>query len=69
MFDSSFLSVQSPEPPPNEPQPLIQSPSDIYKQFGSFFPASPPKSILKVKHSPTPPDNDDPPDFPSNSNM
>lgn len=37
-----------------EEQPLIQSPSDIYKQFGSFFPSSPPKSILKVKHSPTP---------------
>ncbi|CAL1278555.1 unnamed protein product [Larinioides sclopetarius] len=65
---SQPIKCQSPEPLPDEPQPLIQSPSDIYKQFGSFFPASPPKSILKVKHSPTPPDNDDPPDFPSSSN-
>ncbi|KAF8794075.1 unconventional prefoldin RPB5 interactor-like [Argiope bruennichi] len=64
---SQPIKCQSPDPPPDEPQPLIQSPSDIYKQFGSFFPASPPKSILKVKHSPTPPDNDEPPEFPSNT--
>ncbi|XP_054707462.1 unconventional prefoldin RPB5 interactor 1-like isoform X2 [Uloborus diversus] len=31
----------------------IQSPSDIYKHFGSYFQMSPPKSILKVKQSPT----------------
>ncbi|GIX70754.1 unconventional prefoldin RPB5 interactor [Caerostris darwini] len=49
--------------PEDDQQPFIQSPSDIYKQFGSYFPASPPKSILKVKHSPTPPENDDPPFF------
>ncbi|GFS48512.1 unconventional prefoldin RPB5 interactor [Trichonephila inaurata madagascariensis] len=49
-----------------EEQPLIQSPSDIYKQFGSFFPASPPKSILKVKHSPTP-ENEEPFFVPENN--
>ncbi|GFR28354.1 unconventional prefoldin RPB5 interactor [Trichonephila clavata] len=49
-----------------EEQSLIQSPSDIYKQFGSFFPASPPKSILKVKHSPTP-ENEEPFFVPENN--
>ncbi|KAG8177373.1 hypothetical protein JTE90_015928 [Oedothorax gibbosus] len=46
-------------PPPEcegeeeEPRPKLQSPSDIYRQFGAFFQPSPPKSILKVKHSPS----------------
>ncbi|XP_071035540.1 unconventional prefoldin RPB5 interactor isoform X2 [Parasteatoda tepidariorum] len=43
----------------DEPQPLIQSPSDIYKHFGSFFQASSPKSILKVKNSPSTPDGNE----------
>ncbi|KFM80695.1 Unconventional prefoldin RPB5 interactor 1, partial [Stegodyphus mimosarum] len=32
-----------------EEQPLIQSPSDIYKHFGNLFQMNSPKSILKVR--------------------